>query len=65
MRCSNPTCGKSIGLVRFKLSSLGNLTFHSKRCRESFKADRLKRVQQEQAKWEFWEWLKRPPRHPP
>jgi hypothetical protein len=39
MHCSNYTrCGREIGLVVYKLSSLGNLRFHSADCLEDWNA---------------------------
>jgi transposase-like protein len=65
MHCSNYTrCGREIGLVVYKLSSLGNLRFHSADCLEDWKRERDKRLQEEARKRHFLDWLRRPPPGP-
>jgi hypothetical protein len=65
MHCSNYTpCGREIGLVTYKLSTLGNLRFHSAECRDDYRKEHDKGLQKEARKRHFLDWLRRPPPSP-
>jgi hypothetical protein len=45
MKCSNPNCSRGIGLVSHQRSSLDKQRFCSKKCRDTFVAQKAKRFQ--------------------
>ena len=57
MKCSNPNCNRSIGLVSHQRNSLDKLRFCSKKCREHFVTEKPKRLQRERITPSYFEWL--------
>ncbi len=52
MKCSNPNCNRSIGLISCRRGWFGQGRYCSKRCRDSFAADQARPVT-------YFEWFLR------
>ena len=57
MKCSNPDCSRSIGLVAYRRSSFSKRRYCSRQCRDTFVAARPKQSQQEGKATTYFEWL--------
>jgi hypothetical protein len=55
MRCSNPDCNRSIGLVAYRRGWSSKRRYRSKHCRDAFVADAPKPRQKQSAT--YFEWL--------
>ena len=56
MKCSNPDCNRSIGLVAHRRGWFSKRRYCSKHCRDAFVADAPK-LQQERSAPTYFEWL--------
>jgi hypothetical protein len=56
MKCSNPDCNCSIGLVAYRRGWFSKRRYCSKRCRDAFVADAPK-LQQKRNEMTYFEWL--------
>jgi hypothetical protein len=57
MKCSNPDCGRGIGLVSHQCSSFDKRRFCSRKCRDNFVTEKPKRLRQERPTTSYFEWL--------
>jgi ribosomal protein S27AE len=57
MKCANPDCNRGIGLIAYHRGWSSKRRYCSKRCRDSFLAERLNRPQQERCSMTYFEWL--------
>ena len=57
MKCSNPHCGRGIGLVTHRRWWFSKQRYCSRKCRHTFVADLPKRPCQEQSGSTYFEWL--------
>lgn len=57
MRCSNPDCNRSIGLLTYRRSWFGRRRYCSKQCRDTVVIERLLRSPQEQGARTYFDWL--------
>ena len=56
MKCSNPDCNCSIGLVAYRRGWFSKRRYCSKRCRDAFVAD-APTLQQKRNEMTYFEWL--------
>jgi hypothetical protein len=56
MKCSNPDCDRSIGLIAYRRGWFSKRRYCSKRCRDAFAADAPK-PQQKRSATTYFEWL--------
>jgi hypothetical protein len=54
MKCSNPDCNRSIGLIAYRRGWFGQRRYCSKRCRDSFVIDRARQSQRKPATYFEW-----------
>jgi hypothetical protein len=65
MKCSNPHCSRSIGLVARRRGWFSRRRYCSRNCRHAFVADVPERLHQEQSASTYFEWLfSQPTRNP-
>jgi hypothetical protein len=57
MKCSNPNCNRSIGLVAYGRGWFSKRRYCSKHCRGAFVTDLPKRSQLERGVATYFEWL--------
>jgi hypothetical protein len=57
MKCSNPHCGRGIGLVAHRRGWFSNRRYCSRKCRHAFVTDPPKRLHQGQSASTYFEWL--------
>ena len=57
MKCSNPDCNRSIGLVAYRRGWFSKRRYCSRNCRDAFVTDLPKRSQQERSVTTYFEWL--------
>jgi hypothetical protein len=57
MKCSNPDCNRSIGLIAHRRAWFSKRRYCSRNCRDALAADLPKRSRQEQSASTYVEWL--------
>jgi len=57
MKCSNPNCYRSIGLVAHRRGWFTKRRYCSRNCRDALMADLPKRSRQERGASTYFEWL--------
>lgn len=59
MKCSNPHCNHSLGLVSYRRGLFGKGRYCSRQCRDTFVfvAEQPKRAQRERNATTYFEWL--------
>jgi hypothetical protein len=57
MKCSNPDCSRSIGLVAYRRGWFRQRRYCSRNCRDAFANHLPKRSQQERSVATYFEWL--------
>jgi hypothetical protein len=57
MKCANPDCNRSIGLVTYRRGWFSKRRYCSRQCRDTFVAARPTQSQQEGKATTYFEWL--------
>jgi hypothetical protein len=61
MKCSNPNCGRGIGLIAHRRGWFGKRLYCSKKCRDSFAVESLRSSRPDGNPATYFDWLFRQP----